>query len=682
MLRSAAMDRLAWFACGAAPFALASLVGLLRTLQSAGPARGWIARFSGGVAMLEIAIGALVGAAFVSWLAPRERRLPAASLSAGTGAALGALVLLADGLPPFPEAPAFVALGVALAAGLAFGFGRAFLGHAPDPASATLFPACVVLAAAGSRFVMSALDVSPGSAGGLAVIAGTVALSGAAALAAERRAAPGRVAALAVLAIPTIAAGAAITLGRPIDPALPRPAAAAAPDVLVVVLDTLRADHAPAAAGSPFPTPHLARLAREGARFTSMTSTSCWTLPAHASLFTGLSPLRHGAGWERGGLGEGLPTLAERMRDAGWRTAGFSANPWVSRELGLDRGFDTFVEADASRAPRPPWPVRFFPALFARAEGALLFEDKRGRQLTSELLRWLSRGDGRPSFAFLNLLEPHLPYDPPARYHDALAGDGWTVRELEAISQDRLEDLLPGRSRPARDVEGLRRLYAAEVAYADALLGRIVAALERSGRLDRTLLVVTSDHGENLGDHPPLDHQLGLWDSLVLVPAILRLPAAIARGTVRRDTASLEDLPGWVERFAGLPQTFPGEPWDRSERPYTLAVYDRPLPILEQIRANLRLDPTPWDRRLYMLRDAERKWIFAGDGRHEAYDLAGDPGERRNLAVGGTPPPAFRALEDTLARLLAAGVAPEGSGPAPPLDDETLRRLRSLGYIP
>ena len=102
MLRSTAMDRLAWFACGAAPFAVASLVGLLRTLQSAGPARGWFARFAGGVAMLEIAIGALVGAAFVSWLAPRDRRLGAASVAAGIAGGLVTLVLLADGLPPLP----------------------------------------------------------------------------------------------------------------------------------------------------------------------------------------------------------------------------------------------------------------------------------------------------------------------------------------------------------------------------------------------------------------------------------------------------------------------------------------------------------------------------------------------------------------------------------------------------
>jgi hypothetical protein len=173
-----------------------------------------------------------------------------------------------------------------------------------------------------------------------------------------------------------------------------------------------------------------------------------------------------------------------------------------------------------------------------------------------------------------------------------------------------------------------------------------------------------------------------LWDSLVRVPAILRLPAAIAEGTVRRDSSSLEDVPGWVERFAGLPQTFPGEPWDRSERTYTLAVYDRPLPILEQIRASLKIDPAPWDRRLYMLRDSDRKWIFAGDGRHQAFDLAADPGEARNLAEGGGSPAAFRALEDALARLLASYGSTAAPAQGPPLDDETLRRLRSLGYLP
>lgn len=661
------MDRRPLLFAAAVPWSLSAAVGLLRGLQSAGADRPWIARFAGSVALLEIGTGILLGAALaalLSVLGRAEERL-AGSIATGYAAALAALLLSAE--TPAGRGWAFA---IAVLAGIGGALWRSvFRGDRTPLAACFGAPAGLLAGATASRFVIAALHLSPASSGGMAATIVLAILGAALGLAAERRL-PSSVAVLAV-ALPTLAAAACVAAGRPIDPAL-RSRGPGAADVLVVVLDTARADAVPAPERAAFPTPTLRRLAREGTRFTRVFSTSCWTLPAHASLFTGLPAVEHGTGWERTALDTPAPTLAERFRDAGYRTAGFSANPWITRELRFDRGFETFVEADASRAPRRPWMLRFFPEWFAGSEGALFYEDKRGMRLTNELLRSLSRDDGRPVFAFLNLLEPHLPYDPPDRYLAGVERTGFSRAELEGIDQERLDDLRPDLRRGPRDFEGLRILYEAEVAYADHLLGRVVAALEDAGRLDRTEILIVSDHGENLGAHAPLDHQLGLWDTLLHVPAIVRAPGRFAAGAVDERLLSLADAGALVLPDAATPEG----------REHVVGSYDRPGPVLDQIRGRLGLDPTPWDRRLHAWRTLDRKWILASDGASAAFDLRSDPGEHRDLATSGRPPAEFAPLEEGLASFLAERARPLEPGEAPAIDEETLRRLRSLGYVP
>lgn len=294
-------------------------------------------------------------------------------------------------------------------------------------------------------------------------------------------------------------------------------------------------------------------------------------------------------------------------------------------------------------------------------DGTELWEDEDGLVLASEALRALGR-PGPPSFVFLNLMEAHLPYAPPRRVLErGLAGTALEPAALLRVDQDPLRDLRPGFRWDAEELAALRTLYAAEVSYVDGLLGRVLGRLREAGRLDSTVVAVVSDHGENLGEHPPLDHQLGLWESLIHVPLLVHVPGAPAGEDDR--LVSLADLAPAIEAWAaGVPGPLDGPP----AREAVVLAYDLPRPILDRIRERLRLDPAPWARSLVGIRARTGKWVEGSDGTTAAGegDLAADPALREQLA-------AWRAA---LPRRSPSRPAAE---PAP----DTLERLRGLGYV-
>jgi len=707
------------------PAAAVSIVELGAVLVTAAPVdRPYAARAAALGVLTVMVVAGLMGVALAALRVVRSVRT-AISVAAALAVFSSVLFVLANGLPPLTGdrfAPGR-SLAIAAAAALLAAAARGLAGASRSSCLAVwVEPALIAGAIGGGYALLRVLGIPPASGRGLALWAGLAAFAlsdGVVLHLLSRRVpeplrAPGvTLVAIGVCLYSLFPITAFLEGRRPFaaisvrgrspgasrvasaEPSAPPWAAGAAPglpsvgrralgadDVLLIVMDTTRADFAPAPPGSRSPTPALERLAHEGVRFTNAFSTSCWTLPAHGSLFTGLLPSEHGATWATEHLSPDVPTLAERFRSAGWRTAAFSANPWITPEFGFGRGFERYEIGDADRRPLRPWLL----AVSRRgpwSAASTLFEDAGGLTLASEALRFLNaREDARPAFAFLNLLEPHLPYDPPGAALGSLEGSGWTRRELDAIDQDRIVDLSPRAVRSARDMEGLRLLYAAEIAYDDGLVGRILSGLERAGRLDTTAIVVTSDHGENLGDHAPLDHQLGLWDSLVRIPLIVRAPAVPA-GQIQSGLASLTDVPAALGRYSGF------EPIGGEQRHDAVFFeYDRSPHLLGLIRDRLKLDARPWDRDLTGVRTRDEKWIVATDGRNEAYDLTADPGERHNLAAswagGETAPPApFDALASRILSMKSQR-AREHAPPkktSPPMSDESEERLRSLGYV-
>ena len=394
--------------------------------------------------------------------------------------------------------------------------------------------------------------------------------------------------------------------------------------VVLVTLDTLRADHV-GAYGGDVATPHLDRLAAAGALVEQATAHSPLTRPSHVSLMSGLLPTRTGV---RANVSPAVvpdvPPLAELLGAAGFRNAAFLSSVVLKGDSGLARGFQLYDdEFDAD--PADP---RF-----------LTSAQKRGDETVAAAVGWLeaAAADER-LFLWLHLYDPHDPYEPPepfaSRYPD--------------------------------------RPYAGEVAWTDELVGRLLAALERLGMAAETLVVVTSDHGEGLGDHGELLHGFFAYETTLRVPLILRGPG-IEPGRRLAGPAALVDLKPTILELTGLRPPAGAELSGRSLAA-TLGGGPEPAPAplyAESLVPRLRFG---WSD-LRVLRDGPWKYIDAPEP--ELYDLASDPGEGDNLASRQARRAA--AMRDTLAPLVAAERATETADDA--LSAELRDQLAALGYL-
>jgi arylsulfatase A-like enzyme len=417
------------------------------------------------------------------------------------------------------------------------------------------------------------------------------------------------------------------------------PTAAARPNLLLVVIDGLRADRLDADH-----TPNLLRLARTGVQFRQARAPAPWTRPSIASLFTGVPPARHGVVTEApdAALPADLPTLASVLRAAGHATAAFSANLHLAPPFGLARGF--------SRA-------------------RVLHED--GAQLRDALLAHLERDAPEPWFAFAFLMDSHHPFRhrPEFDRSSAIAAPLRNAAELGAAG-DRGARGVP---EPTPDeVRKLAALYEENVRYADARVGEILDALVARGQLARTLVVVVADHGEAFGEHGSFFHGHDLHDGVLRVPLLVAGPGVPA-GVVRDDPVSLVDLPATLLAWIGVaPGALPGRdlrtPCEGGERACAQLFSTR---FRGADQAALLAPP------FKLIVDRRR-------GRAQLFDLVADPGERTDLAAA--QPERVRALADLLRQRIAdaeraATAAPEPAKPAPALDPATVEALRALGYV-
>jgi arylsulfatase A-like enzyme len=430
------------------------------------------------------------------------------------------------------------------------------------------------------------------------------------------------------------------------------PRRAPAPDVILVSIDTLRADHLGVYGYAGSTSPHLDAFARESLVYENAFSPSPWTLPAHASLFTGLYPDEHRAGHDAPfvALGPEPPTLAEKLREAGYRTVGFSAGGVMSARYGLARGFDRWHEWTRASLRS------VLPAVFAE----------------------LGAEPERPLFLFLHTYDVHGPY---AAWEERGPAPGAAAPdpEWQRVRRIGYHDYLGlDRFRGLADVVAA---YDAGIAHTDAQLGRLFARLREVGSYDASLIVVTSDHGESLYERELyIGHSFSLHDEEIRVPLLVRLPGSRRTGRVP-GLVSLVDVMPLVLGVAG------GGPEGAAEASL------RPGALTPD-RSSVRGEATHTGARY--LRTQDRKWItqphprgspasrvpagladrFGWDGR--AFDLVRDPAERRST---GSPEESGEAASEPLRPWLAAGDPPGlGQDPAP-ADAEQMERLRALGYV-
>lgn len=415
------------------------------------------------------------------------------------------------------------------------------------------------------------------------------------------------------------------------------------PNVVLISIDTLRADHL-GAYGYERPTsPNIDALAAEGVLFENAVSPSSWTLPGHASMLSGLSPYRHGAVSGAVRIREDVPLLPEMMRARGYGTVGLVNAPFVSRNYGFDRGFDHFDQ------------------LFTRKHR----DAARRHAAVLETMRSLEP----PFFAFVHYMDVHSPYRPPKAFN-RFARDRRGAKILNALGVGGFigvqRALREGRARlSADDGQRLVDLYDGEILAIDAKIAELVAVVRE--RAPNTVFVLTSDHGEEFLEHGCLGHAATLYDEVLRVPLIV-----FGEGVVRgRRVLSLVSLLDVVPTVLGLVDAPP--PPDLEGASLVPALRGEDLARDDALVA-LQTNSHNGSVALRGIRSPARKLLHDDhSGRGELYDLARDPREQTNLWP--------ETKDDHLANALAALPAPAETSAAPSPDSATVEALKALGYL-
>jgi arylsulfatase A-like enzyme len=459
---------------------------------------------------------------------------------------------------------------------------------------------------------------------------------------------------------PLRAAGFAALLWAAVAPLACSPRDELRPDVVLVSIDTLRADRVGVYGANRDTSPQLDRLAREGARFDAAFAPTSWTLPSHVSLLTGMSMLRHRVIENSDRIDGRRRSVAQQFADEGWLTAGFVSAPYLHEAYGFARGFSLYRNfgVGGAVAALPP----------TQEEHRRSHGEDTAEQVIDAALAWLAdrRGDpAQPIFLFVHLWDPHYDYAPPEPYDRMFDPD--YSGSLDVSHYEERADLRQQMS--SRDLQHLRALYDGEVRWTDSQVGRLLAALQARGRWDDTLVSVSSDHGEEFFEHGRRGHSHQLFDESVRVPWILRFPRAIAPGTVVTSPVSLAEVAPTLLELAGLPPL--AEASGRSQAPELAGKLRDERPVLLSVRQR------------FALRGASWKVLGAGPGEPALhFDLATDPAEVRGRPAEEVAPERLAELVNRIAADRAAAERLHWDGDRTvELDASTTERLRELGYL-
>jgi arylsulfatase A-like enzyme len=448
-----------------------------------------------------------------------------------------------------------------------------------------------------------------------------------------------------------------------------------APRAVLYLIDTLRRDRLGVYGYDKPTSPRLDALARECAVFDRAYAPAPWTLPSVVSLLTSQDPLRHGV-FTRGQRADARTrSLAEALQGGGWTTAGFVTNPFAGRASGLDRGYDRF-DAVADQA----------------LDGEAVAD-------------WLADAGEQPAFAYLHSTEPHKPYKSPQRFRDRL-GDvpkrrreqlnrqvkilhhltNWDFRRQQAKGETR-NDAQQERLRRelAKGAAELSMFYDAEVAWADDNLGEFVDRLREDGTWSRTLFVFISDHGEELFEHGDVSHGQSLYAELVRVPLIICHPDGLGAGQRIDAVVSLLDVMPTLLAHAGLP----ADGLDGHDlTPLLRGATGPSAPRVTSVRVNRhKYSPTSEAKRgAVNVAIADGRWRGIWNVETdtlELYDTHADPTEQDDRAA--REPERAAALAG-LARTWSEGRWPSDlaleASKTEAMDEDTIRRLRAIGYLP
>jgi arylsulfatase A-like enzyme len=462
-------------------------------------------------------------------------------------------------------------------------------------------------------------------------------------------------------------------------------------NVILLVLDTLRADHL-GTYGYDRPTsPELDRLAREGVVFEHAVSQAPWTKPSVASLLTGKYAHEHGVRTEHDALSADVGNMARELRRHGFRTAAFTSNPWVTPEFGFDNGFDHFFQSARMSGVQMTLAFGLVSRLEMRLRQVGVSIDltdllrspiehyptnvERDRRLTDEMLRWLDEHHSERFFVYAHLIGPHTPYRPPEEYASRFRDPSWDPESIPTIPPRRARSIF-SRAHPL-DETSLQMLiaqYDAAIAFTDSLVGEIRRGLERLNVLDDSILIVTSDHGEEFYEHGSWTHWHSLYDEATHVPLIMRLPSVL-QPSRRKEPVMLVDVYPTVGGLLGI--DLAGKRLD-GENLFGTSVVSRSVVYSEyahylggSYRSRMALQGS--------LKLIETVDEARNESLDELYDHGSDPAEKRNLLKHPTAGVAHGAAGLRIA-LADFGSVELARAPKVRLDSATEEQLRRLGY--
>jgi len=457
------------------------------------------------------------------------------------------------------------------------------------------------------------------------------------------------------MAVATVATAGSMLLGETLSERRARSglqaARGGAPSVLLLILDTARAKSMSLYGAERLTTPNIDRFAERGTVFERAIAPTPWTLPSHATYFTGLAPHEHQANWGTR-VGEDLTTLAEVLGEDGYATGGFAANmEYTLAWTGLDQGFHRYRD-DSLSFRRFVGSLGFVRAVVFRVREWLGIRRslvrKYAADVNEDFLEWLdgSVDEDRPFFGFLNYFDVHSGYEQVAPFDTLFSGPGglhWI--EGSWVNASRYSE---------RELKDLESSYDEAMAYLDHQIGLLLEELESRDRLDNTVVIVTSDHGEQFGEHDLLAHSNSLYMPVLWVPMVVVHPdGGVPVGARISTMVALEDLAATVLDLAGADQRLPGQ---------SLARYWREGPDAEPILTHLDDGFDRWSMRGVLDENWNYVRNYGGEVPEELYDLENDPQELDNRASGAVRGDLLHRLERM--RDLAIPLSPEaGSEP-------------------
>lgn len=480
-------------------------------------------------------------------------------------------------------------------------------------------------------------------------------------------------------------------------------------NVVLIVMDTVRS--------KSFCRSNTKTKSKNNSFFSN--STSCvqafsaapWTLPSHASLLTGVTSSRHGAHAGHKHLDSTLITLPEVLQDHGYETVGVSNNTWISEEFGFNQGFETFhknwqyiqSDTDLGKIAQTEEGIDIFTEAakevskgnpitnIANAIYGQFFR-RANDDGTARTNKWINdwvttRDDSRPFFLFVNYLEPHLEYQPPEPYAREHLPKGVSYKEAMNVSQDAWGYITGKVKLTSEDFEILRALYRAEISYLEVKIEEVIDLLKTEYDWDDTLFIITSDHGENIGDHDLMDHQYSLYDTLLHVP--LYVHGGPFESSKIDNIIQLHDIPPTIidcldinapearKQFQGI--SF--HPNAKKTREYAMAEYMAPQPSMDALETKIRDLPEhiyKYDRSLRAIRTDKYKYIRGSDGSQELYDIQNDYAEQNDIV--SIEKGVVKRLDSTIDDWLDSFEQAKSKNSVS-MDEDTKSRLEDLGYL-